>query len=206
MKDYEATGRTLDEAIDKAITALGIRKENAEIKIIDEPAQGLLGIIGSKEARVMVKVKENPVDYIVKYMDTILHIMDIEGEINIREDDEKLDVMILGQDVGVLIGRRGRTLSEIQYLLNVTVRRQFNSLNKMVVLDIENYRSRREKTLTQLAKNVARKVSQDGKEQTLEPMTPQERRVIHIALQDYPDIMTYSKGQEPHRKVVVAPR
>jgi spoIIIJ-associated protein len=114
--------------------------------------------------------------------------------------------MILGEDVGILIGRRGRTLSDLQYLMNVIMRRQFTGLNKMTVIDIEHYREKREKTLTQLAKNVARKVSEDGYEQSLEPMTPQERRIIHIALQEYPGVTTYSAGQEPYRKVIIAPR
>jgi len=132
-------------------------------------------------------------------------LMNIDGRVSVKEDEEKLEASIFGQDVGALIGRRGKTLSDFQYLLNVIIRRQYTLLNKMVVLDVENYRSRREKTLTQLAVNVARKVSREGYEQALEPMTPQERRIVHLALQDYPGVTTYSSGEEPYRKVVIAP-
>ncbi len=205
MSEYEATGRNLDEAVEKALASLGIRKDNAEIEIIDEPSQGILGIIGNKEARVNVRAVLNPAQYLESYLDQLLSYMQVEGRVSVVEDEEKLEAQIFGQDVGSLIGRRGKTLSDLQYLLNIVIRRQFATLNKMVVVDVENYRARREKTLTQLAKNVARKVTQEGCEQAMEPMTPQERRIIHLALQDFPGVSTYSEGDEPYRKVVIAP-
>ncbi len=205
MSECEATGRTLDEAVEKALASLGIKKDNAEIEVMDEPAQGILGIIGNKDARVNVKAILSPAQYLESYLEKLLNYMKIDGQVSVKEDEEKLEAQIFGQDVGALIGRRGKTLSELQYLLNVVMRRQFAALNKMIVLDVENYRVRREKTLTQLAKNVARKVSQEGYEQAMEPMTPQERRIIHLALQDYPGVITYSEGDEPYRKVVIAP-
>ncbi len=205
MSEYEATGRNLDEAVEKALASLGIRKDNAEIEIIDEASQGILGIIGNKEARVNVRAVLNPAQYLESYLDQLLSYMQVEGRVSVVEDEEKLEAQIFGQDVGSLIGRRGKTLSDLQYLLNIVIRRQFATLNKMVVVDVENYRARREKTLTQLAKNVARKVTQEGCEQAMEPMTPQERRIIHLALQDFPGVSTYSEGDEPYRKVVIAP-
>jgi len=205
MSEYEATGRTVDEAVEKAITSLGIRKENAKVVVMDEPSQGILGILGNKSAKVLVKPIFEPEEFLEKYLKEMLVNMGIEGSITVETDEEKLEAMIMGEDVGVLIGRRGKTLSDMQYIVNIVMRRQFKNLNKMTVIDVENYRARREKTLTQLARNVARKVSQDGYEQALEPMTPQERRIIHIALQDHPGIKTYSAGQEPYRKVIIAP-
>ena len=206
MSEYEATGRTLDEAVEKALTSLGIKKSNAIVEVKDEPNQGILGLIGNKSARVSVKPALKPDTYLELYLQEMLQLMKIEGRVSVKEDDEKIEASIFGQDVGALIGRRGRTLSDLQYLLNVVIRRQYNLLNKMVVLDVENYRARREKTLTQLAVNAARKVCREGYEQTLEPMNPQERRIVHIALQDYPGVTTYSSGEEPFRKVVIAPR
>lgn len=207
MTEYEATGKTLEEAVEKALDALGIKKDNAEIEIQEEPAHGLLGIIGSKTAKVKVKPIKTPSEFLKSYMEELISYMGIdESRVIVSEDEEKLLAEVYGEDVGSLIGRRGKTLSDLQYVLNIVVRRQFSGLHKMVVVDIEKYRQRREKTLTQLAKNVANKVSKEGYEQALEPMSPQERRIIHIALQDYPGITTYSEGDEPYRKVVVAPR
>ncbi len=206
MKECEATGRTLEEAVDKALNSLGIKKDNALIEVKDEPNQGILGFLGGKSARVHVKMIKDPGEYIKAYLEEVLGYMKIEGRVIVEEDNEKLKVDIYGQDVGALIGRRGRTLSDLQYLLSIIVRKQFSGLKKMIVLDIENYRVRREKTLIQLAKNVARKVKDEGFEQVLEPMNPQERRIIHLALQDYPGISTASIGDEPYRKVVIVPR
>jgi spoIIIJ-associated protein len=205
MSEYEATGRTLDEAVETALASLGIKKENAVIEIKDEPSQGILGIIGNKSARVIVKPALEPAGYLEKYIKELMDYMNIDARVTVDEDAEKLEAAIYGQEVGALIGRRGKTLSDLQYLLNIVVRRQFSMLNKMVVLDVENYRSRREKTLTQLAKNVAQKVKSEGYEQALEPMTPQERRIIHMALQEYPGVVTFSSGEEPYRKVIIAP-
>jgi spoIIIJ-associated protein len=163
-------------------------------------------LIGNKSARVSVALKYEPDEYLENYLQELITHMKIDGRVTVKEDEDKLEAAVFGDDVGVLIGRRGKTLSDMQYLLNVVMRRQFATLNKMVVLDVENYRARREKTLTQLAQSVARKVSRDGYEQALEPMNPQERRIIHLALQEFPDVITYSSGEEPYRKVIVAPR
>jgi spoIIIJ-associated protein len=205
MSEFEATGRTEEEAVEKALTSLGIKKQNAIIEVRDEPTQGILGLIGNKNARVVVRPAFEPDEYLEMYLQEMLKYMKIDGQATIQEDAEKIEAFIFGQDVGALIGRRGRTLNDIQYLLNVIMRRQYALLNKMVVLDIENYRSRREKTIKELAVNVAKKVSREGHEQALEPMTPQERRIVHIALQDFSGVTTYSSGEEPHRKVVVVP-
>jgi spoIIIJ-associated protein len=206
MIGYEETGKTVDEAVEKALAKLGIKHDNAKIEILDEPKGGILGLIGSKEARVKVTPLQTADQYLKEYLTSLLKLMDVEGTVWVDEDEEKLEAEIEGIDVGTLIGRRGRTLSDLQYLLNIIVRRQFPGLNKMVIIDIEKYRVRREKTLTQLARSVAKKVSSGGYEQALEPMTPQERRIIHLALQDDPEVTTYSSGQEPFRKVIVAPR
>ncbi len=206
MNEFEATGKTVDEAVEKALASLGIKKDNAVIEVKEEPNQGLLGLLGSKDARVVVKPENTPEQYVKKYVEDLLSYMNIDGKVLVDEDEEKLKVSIFGEDVGSLIGRRGKTLSDIQYLISIILRRQFLGLKKMVVLDVENYRERREKTLVQLAKSVARRVKEEGKEQALEPMTPQERRVIHLALQDYSGVTTASSGEEPYRKVVIVPR
>ena len=206
MNECEATGKTVDEAVEKALTSLGIKRNNAVIDIKEEPNQGLLGLLGGKDARVVVKPDKTPGNYIKAYVEDLLGYMNIDGKVIVSEDEEKLKAEIFGQDVGSLIGRRGKTLSDLQYLVSIIVRRQFRELKKMIVLDVENYRERREKTLIQLAKSVARRVAEEGIEKALEPMNPQERRVIHLALQDYPGVTTTSSGEEPNRKVVIVPR
>lgn len=206
MNSVEATGRTVDEAVNKALSALGIKENNALVEVLCEPAQGLFSFIGSRTARVRVKPRLTPSEYLKDYLNGIAEGMDLKTAIAVEEEDERIYVSISGKRVGILIGRRGRTLNDLQYLANTVLRRQFEQHRKMVVVDIEDYRSRREKTLSQLARGIARRVDAEGREQVLEPMTPQERRIIHMALQDFEGVTTYSKGEEPHRKVVIAPR
>ena len=136
----------------------------------------------------------------------LMGYMNVNGKVTVIEDEEKLSINIEGKKSALLICRPGKTLNELQYLVNAVLRRQFVGWRKMVIVDVEGYRLRREKTLKQLAASIARKVSQAGREQVLEPMTPQERRIIHMALQDHQDVITYSKGEEPYRKVVISPR
>jgi spoIIIJ-associated protein len=206
MKEIEATGRTAEEAVQKALSTLGIKRENADVDIISEPAQGLLSFIGSKNARVLVKMHHTPAQYLEQFLQGLLELMVVQGKITVQEDEEKITALINGKRTGILIGRRGKTLNDLQYLANTVMRRQFESLRKIVIVDVENYRARREQTLIQLAKSIARKVSIEGLEQALEPMTPQERRIIHLALQEHDAVVTYSRGEEPYRKVIIAPR
>lgn len=206
MNSVETTGRTVEEAVEKALSALGIREDNAVIEVISEPAQGLFSFISSRVARVRVKPRLEPADYLENFLSGVIERIGLKTEISVQEDDDKLYASVSGRKVGVLIGRRGKTLNDLQYLANTVMRRRFGQFRKMIIVDVENYRSRRERTLTQLAKSIARRVDADGREQILEPMTPQERRIIHLALQDYAGVVTYSKGEEPRRKVVIAPR
>lgn len=206
MNSVETTGRNVEEAVEKALFTLGIKKNNAVVEVISEPAQGLFSFISTRTARVKVSPRLTPSMYLDSFLSGIVGNMDLKTVIRVREEDEKICASISGKKVGVLIGRRGKTLNDLQYLANTAMRRQFSHFRKMVVVDIENYRSRRERTLTRLAQSIARRVDLEGCEQVLEPMTPQERRVIHLALQDFESVVTYSKGEEPFRKVVIAPR
>lgn len=205
MQEVVTTGKSVEQALEKALDELGIRADNAEVEVLDQPTHGLLGIIGNRDARVRVEVRKNVEEYFKDYMTELLFLMNIRARIDVGLDCEKLSANISGKDVGALIGRRGKTLGDLQYLMNIIMRRQFANINRMVALDVENYRERRENTLTQLARSVARSVTSDGTARALEPMNPQERRIIHLALQDYEGITTGSEGDEPHRRVVVKP-
>lgn len=206
MNSVETTGRNVEEAVVKALSTLGIKKDNAVVEILSQPAQGFFSFISSRTARVKVSPRLTPSMYLDDFLSGIVERMGLNTVIQVQEEEERICASINGKKVGVLIGRRGRTLNDLQYLANTVMRRQFAHLKKMVVVDIENYRSRREQTLTRLAQSIARRVDLEGCEQVLEPMTPQERRVIHLALQDFENVVTYSKGEEPYRKVVIAPR
>ena len=206
MKEIETTGRTVDEAVDKALEKLGISKNNAQIEVLSEPNQGLFGFLGSKSARVMVTMRREPVEYLQLFLREMLTLMGMGEEVEITEDEENYYANIDGPLSGVLIGRRGKTLNEIQYLINTIFRRQFQETQKRIIVDVGNYRHRREQTLNRLALNAADKVAAIRREISLEPMSPQERRIIHLALKEHGGVYTYSDGEEPYRKIVIAPK
>ena len=206
MKSVEATGKTVEEAIKNALEQLELPIERVEVEILAEPSAGLFGLIGSKQARVRVSEKLIPEHYLVEFTKGILERMGLDGEVESERDEETLRLNVSGQRMGMLIGKRGQTLNALQYLLNVIYHKHFPEQEGRLVLDVENYRERREKTLRTLAENLAKKAVRTRREIVLEPMTPQERRIIHTALQDYKAVTTYSQGEEPYRKVVIAPK
>lgn len=194
----------MEEAVESGLEELGIQKENADIEILCEPSQGFFGLIGTRTARVRVTQKKDCAEYAREFISQIVERMGLENiSVEIEKQNENVVYLeIVGQDLGVLIGKRGQTLNSIQYLSNLVVNKQFVKFSRIVV-DVENYRQRREKTLIQLAEKLARKVITGRRNIVLEPMIPQERRIIHSALQGNPHVATYSQGDEPFRKVVI---
>ncbi len=206
MNSTESSGRTVEEAVQKGLDELGIKQGNAVVTVLSEPSQGFLGLIGAKTARVMVAMRHEPGAYLHSFTTEMLQMMGLRGRVQVIQTEEQFDVMISGSQSGLLIGRRGRTLNELQYLLNTILRRQFKEGTKRVVVDVESYRRRRERTLIRLAERTARVVESTGREIVLEAMNPQERRIIHLALQKHELVQTSSRGDEPYRRVVIAPR
>lgn len=207
MKTIEVSAKTVEEALEEGIKELGVKRDNVSVEIINEPSQGLLKFLGPKNAKIKLTVLKGPEDYIKDFLEKLLHIINIKGNVIFeRENGGVLFFNISGKDLGLLIGKRGNTLNALQYLLNVILHRQFAFLESRVIVDIENYREKRKITLEQLAKNLALKAIRTNKEVVLEPMTPQERRIIHIALKNNKHVVTYSYGDDPYRKVIISPR
>ncbi len=208
MNTLEITAKTIEEALEEGIKELGVRKENVRMEVINEPSQGLLKFLSSKNAKIKLTVLREPEEYVKDFLEKILHIIKVNGEVIVAEhgNDEDLYFNINGKELGILIGKRGSTLNALQYLANVILHRQFAFTESRVIVDIENYREKRKVTLEQLAKNLASKVMRTKKEVVLEPMTPQERRIIHLALKNNKHVVTYSYGDDPYRKVIISPR
>jgi spoIIIJ-associated protein len=205
MDTITVTGKNVAEAVQKGLEELGIREENAQIDILTEPSQGFLGLLGSKQAEVKISVKKPPLDFMQDFLVDMLRMMGLKGEVDAYVKDENILCLdISGPDMGVLIGKRGQTLSSLQYLLNIVFHKEFKNVEGRLLIDVEGYRSRREKTLQRLAVNLAEKVVATKQQLALEPMNPQDRRIIHTALQDNPAVTTYSEGEEPHRKVIIS--
>jgi len=203
MKSVECMGKTVDEAVAKALVELNTTIDKVDIDIIEKGSKGFLNFIGSKPVKVSVKLKKDYVKEAKDFLNSILKTMNIKAEISIRDAGESLLVNMYGENMGTLIGYRGETLDSLQYLTSLVINKDSNEKYKRVILDIQNYRTKREQTLRRLAYKIAHKVRRYNKAIKLEPMNPYERRIIHSELQDNPYVRTFSEGEEPYRRVIV---
>lgn len=203
MEFIEVSAKTVDDAITESLVKLGTTSDKIEYEVIEKGSSGFLGI-GSRPAVIKVRKKSEVEDYVYDFLHNVFLAMNLEVEIviNKSEDGKNVDVELKGEEMGVLIGKRGQTLDSLQYLTNLAVGKQVNEYVK-VKIDTEDYRKRRRDTLENLAKNIAYKVKRTKRSVSLEPMNPFERRVIHSALQNDRYVNTHSEGEEPYRHVVV---
>jgi spoIIIJ-associated protein len=202
MDFIEVSARTVDDAITEALVKLCATSDQIEYEVIEKGSTGFLGI-ARKDAVIKVRKKFTVEDCVRDFLDKVFHAMGMEVEVLVTVEDEKtVSVELKGNDMGVLIGKRGQTLDSLQYLANLAVNKQSENFVK-VKLDTEDYRKRRRETLENLARNIAYKVKRTKRPVSLEPMNPFERRVIHSALQNDRYVTTHSEGEEPYRHVVV---
>ena len=205
MREWiEVTAKTVDDAITEALVKLASTRENVDIEVIEKESSGFLGL-NRKPAKIRAAVKETIQDKAVDFLEKIFHLMEIKSEISVEFDEEEktMNINLIGEEMGVLIGKRGQTLDSLQYLVSLVVNKESEEYIK-VKLDTENYRERRKETLENLAKNISYKVKKTRRSVALEPMNPYERRIIHSALQNDKYVETHSEGEEPFRKVVVS--
>lgn len=203
MEKTIAIGRTIQDAIDNGLKELKADRDNVDINVVDVPSKGIFGLIGSKLAKVEISIKDNTEEIANDFLYNILKSMNVTASIHTKLADNVLNVEVEGPDMGILIGRRGETLDAIQYLISLVINKDREKYTR-VLLDTENYRAKREKTLQRLADRLAKKVVKTNKKVLLEPMNPYERRIIHSFLQDHPKVVTQSEGEEPYRKVVIS--
>ena len=201
MKFVEKSGKSVEEALRLALIELEATREQVEYEVLEEGSKGFLGI-GAKETRIRVSKKDSVIDSARVFLNSILKEMNIEAELDIQQHDDVLNVNMNGEDMAILIGKRGQTLDSLQYLVSLVVNKNKDEYLR-VVLDTENYRAKRKETLESLAEKLAAKVKKSRKNVILEPMNPYERRIIHSALQNNPNVSTKSEGDEPYRKVVI---
>lgn len=203
MKILEMTGKTVSEALQNALKKLNLTEDRVDYEVLDEGSKGFLNLIGSKPARIIVKVKRDYKEEARTFLRSICDNMGIKAEIRIREEDDSLYINLSGPKMGLIIGYRGETLDALQYLVSLVVNKNHDEPYKKVILDTENYRKKREETLIRVAEKTAYKVRRSKRSYKLEPMNPYERRIIHSALQGNEYVYTFSEGEEPYRRVVV---
>ena len=218
----EATGKTIEEAIESGLKELGKDISEVETEVLVQPSSGILGF-GKKEAKVRLtviekQVEEVPVEAIQveevsvevkpvesdgeEFLNTILEKMGISAVIEKMIKADRITLHIHGEDLGVLIGKHGQTLDALQYIINLKANKGKEN-RFFIMLDVENYRARREETLKNLAHRLASRVKRNRNKVVLEPMNGFERKIIHVALQDTEHVRTESEGQDPYRHVVI---
>jgi len=202
--DYQNfSAKTVADAITEACKVLGVTSEKLDYVVVEEGSAGFLGI-GAKNAVINAKVKSSITDKAKIFLNDVFAAMNMTVVVNAeyKEDEKELSIDLSGDDMGVLIGKRGQTLDSLQYLVSLIVNKESTDYIRVKV-DTENYRKRRQDTLENLAKNIAFKVKRTKRTVSLEPMNPYERRIIHSALQNDKFVTTHSEGEEPFRHVVV---
>ena len=203
MEFIEISAKTVADAITEACQKLTVTSDKLDYTVVEEGSSGFLGI-GAKPAVIKARVKSSVSDKAKDFLKEVFEAMNIVVVIDVKYDEENknLDIELSGDEMGVLIGKRGQTLDSLQYLVSLVVNKDVEDYIRVKV-DTEDYRKRRKETLENLAKNIAYKVKRTKRSVSLEPMNPYERRIIHSALQNDKYVTTHSEGEEPFRRVVV---
>lgn len=213
----EIRSKTEEEATKKAIEQLNVNRddiENIEVEVIEEPNKGFLGFIGAKDGLYKITVTEKveiieevepvkEIDIAKEFIETMLHNAKINADVIATKENNLIKIDIKGKEATTLIGRRGQTLDAVQFLTSLALNKINKDSHTRVLVDIENYRSKREESLIRYANKVAREVAKTRKTKKLDYMNPYERRIIHSALQNDKYVITYSEGEEPHRRLVI---
>ena len=231
MEYIEVEGKTVDDAITEACQKLTVTSDRLDYEVVEKGTSGFLGFAakpalirarikdesakketgeakeGKKETKEKKETKKSAKGSMEakdpkEFLSKVFEAMGMEVQIDVERTDEEINIELSGEDMGVLIGKRGQTLDSLQYLTSLVVNKGTSDYTRVKV-DTENYRNRRKETLENLAKNIAYKVKRTKRPVTLEPMNPYERRVIHSALQNDKYVSTHSEGEEPYRRVVI---
>jgi spoIIIJ-associated protein len=198
----EKSANTVEEAIELALKELDVTEDQVEIEILEEGSKSFLGLGKQKEAKVRIILYDYAIEIARDFLGELFEKMGIDAELEFADEDELLKINVVTKSSGMIIGRRGETLDSLQFLTGLVVNRN-NTTYRKIIIDTENYRKKREETLQELANRIAAKVEKSGRNKTLEPMNPYERRIIHYTLQKNKNVETFSVGEEPNRKVVI---
>ena len=203
-KKIEIKSKTKEEAIQTALLKLGVEEKDIEVNVIQNPSKGFLGLIGSKDGIYEITViKKEEIEIAKEFVENMLQKSKINAKVNAVQEDNLIKISIEGKEAACLIGRRGETLDAVQFLTGLALNKINKDSHMRVLVDIENYRSKREESLVRYARKVAREVAKTRRTKKLDYMNPYERRIVHSALQNDKYVITYSEGTDPYRRLVI---
>jgi spoIIIJ-associated protein len=210
--EYEFEGKTTEEALENASRELALQPEELNFDILEPGSAGIFGLVGGKKAKIRITlekpeeaISENGVQLAREALEKILGLIPVETTVNAEQTDGKIVLSIEGDTSGLLIGRRGKTLDALQYIVNKIVNKALDK-KTYVVVDSENYRKRREESLTQLALKMGDKAKKIKKPVSTNLLNPHDRRIVHLTLQEDIDLDTKSRGDGLLKKVVIIPK
>ena len=203
-KKIEIKSKTKEEAIQTALLKLGVEEKDIEVNVIQNPSKGFLGLIGAKDGIYEITViKKEEIEIAKEFIENILIKSKINAKVNAIQEDNLIKISIEGKEATCLIGRRGETLDAVQFLTGLALNKINKDSHMRVLVDIENYRSKREESLVRYARKVAREVAKTRRTKKLDYMNPYERRIVHSASQNDKYVITYSEGTDPYRRLVI---
>ena len=205
MEEIEITAATVEEAIEKAEAQLGLSRDQFEVEVIREEKSGILGAKGEEALIKVIPViptEKDAVKVVTEILDTLLELLGVTGKVEVLSDEIPLALDITGDDLGILIGRRGQTLASLEYVTKLIVVGRLKTWLPLTV-DVAGYKKRRCDSLQRLALYIAEQVKSKRRAITMEPMPADERRIVHLTLADNPDVTTQSIGEGEGRKVVI---
>ena len=208
MKSLEIRSKSKEEAINKAIEKLNVKLDDLEIEVLENPTKGFLGFLGAKDGLYKITLIEKQIeikeiDIAKEFIETMLHNAKVNADVIATQEDNLIKINIKGKEATCLIGRRGETLDAVQFLTGLALNKINKDSHCRVLVDIENYREKREQSLIRYANKVAREVAKTKKTKKLDYMNPYERRIVHSALQNDKYVITYSEGTDPYRRLVI---
>jgi len=208
METIEITAGTVEQAIEKAEAQLGLSRDQLKVEVIREGRSGILGV-GGREAVIKVSSttlpEEDAASHVTEILDKLLGLMGVQGNIQVLSAESPLELNVKGEDLGILIGRRGQTLVALEYVTKLIVVQRLKTWLPLTI-DVGGYKKHRRDSLQKLALYLAEQVKSRRRAVPMEPMPADERRIVHLALADHPDVRTESIGEGENRKVVILPR
>lgn len=201
MNSIEVTGKTVEQAIEIGLYKLNVTKDDVKIFVLDEG-----GLFDKAKVKLILNTAYEDLSENERFINDLTDKMQLNLSATVEETAKEAKVNFVGEDIGVIIGKRGDTLDALQYLVSQIINKnKSRDENIKVILDCEGYRKRREDTLTNLANRLADKVTKENKAHKLEPMSAYERKIVHMALEGRKNITTVSKNEEPHRYITIMP-
>ncbi|NLW59752.1 MAG: protein jag [Firmicutes bacterium] len=206
MKSVEIVAKTREEALELALKELNVDESRVKVEVLEETSsKGFLGLLNVNRVKIRATIKEDLAQKAVRFLRELLVNMGILAQVEMFKRPGYIVLNINGDDLGRLIGRHGQTLNALQYIVNLVVHKDSDEQER-IIIDVGGYRKRREENLRRLAQTTAERVKRRGRREVLNPMTPQERRIIHLALQNNKEVVTHSEGEDPYRRVVISPK